>query len=169
MGLKRFFKKAGAWIKDKFHKAKNVVTKFAKPVVRVVKKVTDFIGKTPIAPILDRVTGGIYGTIKKGIDLIPDGSVKDNVNKFTDQAKKIADNTSSKIGEMQDKANQVIDKGKQFAEILKNQKPLSGINTKAGTTPAGPPITRYAKLLSQGGIRPVARTAVMPSVRPIIP
>ena len=59
MGLKKFFKKAGAWVKDKFHKAKNVVTKFAKPVVKVVKKVTDFIGKTPIAPILDRVTGGI--------------------------------------------------------------------------------------------------------------
>ena len=151
MGLKRFFKKAGAWIKDKFHKAKNVVTKFAKPVVRVVKKVTDFIGKTPIAPILDRVTGGIYGTIKKGIDLIPDGAVKDNVNKFADQAKKMADNTSSKIGEIQDKANQVIDKVKQWVDagqkiggLIKSQKPLSGI-------------------------RPVARLAVMPSVKPIIP
>ena len=32
MGLKKFFKKAGDWVKDKFHKAKNVVTKFAKPV-----------------------------------------------------------------------------------------------------------------------------------------
>ena len=145
MGLKRFFKKAGAWIKDKFHKAKNVVTKFAKPVVRVVKKVTDFIGKTPIAPILDRVTGGIYGTIKKGIDLIPDGSVKDNVNKFTDQAKKIADNTSSKIADMQDKAKQVIDTGQKIHDFVKKQ-----------------PILR-------GGVRPVARLAVMPGVKPIIP
>ena len=152
MGLKRFFKKAGAWIKDKFHKAKNVVTKFAKPVVRVVKKVTDFIGKTPIAPILDRVTGGIYGTIKKGIDLIPDGAVKDNVNKFTDQAKKIADNTSSKIGEIQDKANQVIDKGKQWVD-------------------AGQKIRDFVKKqpILRGGVRPVARLAVMPSVKPIIP
>ena len=37
MGLKKFFKRAGAWVKDKFHKAKNVVTKFAKPVVKIVK------------------------------------------------------------------------------------------------------------------------------------
>ena len=114
MGLKKFFKKAGGWIKDKFHKAKNVVTKFAKPVVNVVKKVTDFIDKTPIAPILNGVTGGIYNTAKKVIDLIPDGSVKENVNKFTDQAKKVADSTIGKVDEYQNKANQVIDKGKQW-------------------------------------------------------
>ena len=119
MGLKRFFKKAGAWIKDKFHKAKNVVTKFAKPVVRIVKKATDFIGKTPIAPILDKVTGGLYGTAKKVIDLIPDGTVKDNVNKFTDQAKKTADQAIGKVDEYQNKANQVIDKGKQAVDIIK--------------------------------------------------
>ena len=152
MGLKRFFKKAGAWFKDKFHKAKNVVVKFAKPVVRVVKKVTDFIGKTPIAPILNKVTGGVYGLVKKGIDLIPDGAVKDNVNKFTDQAKKIADNTSSKIGEIQDKANQVIDKGKQWVDA----------GQKIGGLIKSQPILR-------GGVRPVARLAVMPGVKPIIP
>jgi hypothetical protein len=153
--LKRFFKKAGAWFKDKFHKAKNVVVKFAKPVVRVVKKVTDFIGKTPIAPILNKVTGGVYGLVKKGIDLIPDGAVKDNVNKFADQAKKIADNTSSKIGDMQDKANQVIDKGKQWVD-------------------AGQRIRDYVKkqqpiLKPLSGIRSVAKPAVMPNVKPIIP
>ena len=119
MGLKKFFKKAGAWVKDKFHKAKNVVTKFAKPVVGVVKKVTDFIGKTPIAPILDRVTGGIYGIVKKGVDLIPDGNVKNNVNKFADQAKKIADSTSSKIGDIQDKANQVINVGQKMGGLMR--------------------------------------------------
>ena len=152
MGLKRFFKKAGAWFKDKFHKAKNVVVKFAKPVVRVVKKVTDFIGKTPIAPILNKVTGGVYGLVKKGIDLIPDGAVKDNVNKFADQAKKIADNTSSKVGEIQDKANQVIDKGKQWVDA----------GQKIGGLIKSQPILR-------GGVRPVPRLAVMPSVKPIIP
>ena len=126
MGLKRFFKKAGAWVKDKFHKAKNVVTKFAKPVVRIVKKATDFIGKTPIAPILDKVTGGLYGTAKKVIDLIPDGTVKENANKFADQAKKTADQAIGKVDEYQnkanlviDKGNQWIDKGKQAAEIIK--------------------------------------------------
>jgi hypothetical protein len=130
MGLKKFFKKAGAWVKDKFHKAKNVVTKFAKPVVGVVKKVTDFIGKTPIAPILNTVTGGIYGMVKKGIDLIPDGSVKDNVNKFTDQAKRVSDTAISKADEYQHKANQVIDKGKQWVNagqrmggLIKQQTP----------------------------------------------
>ena len=137
MGLKRFFKKAGAWVKDKFHKAKNVVTKFAKPVVRIVKKATDFIGKTPIAPILDKFTGGLYGTAKKVIDLIPDGTVKDNVNKFTDQAKKTADQAIGKVGEYQNKANEVIDKGKQWidkgkqaAEIIK-QSPVGPMLTGA--------------------------------------
>ena len=63
MGIKRFFKKAGAWIKDKFHKAKNVVTKFAKPVVKVVKNVADFIGKTPLAPIINTATGGAFNVV----------------------------------------------------------------------------------------------------------
>ena len=134
MGLKKFFKKAGAWVKDKFHKAKNVVTKFAKPVVRIVKKATDFIGKTPIAPILDKVTGGLYGTAKKVIDLIPDGAVKDNANKFADQAKRTADQAVNKVDEYQNKAKQVIDKGKQAAEIIK-QSPvgpmLSGVRPMA--------------------------------------
>ena len=84
MGIKKFFKKVGGWVKDKFHKVKNVVTKFAKPVVNVAKKVTDFIGKTPLAPVLDKVTGGIYGAVKQGIDLISTGSVKDNLNNFAD-------------------------------------------------------------------------------------
>ena len=126
MGLKRFFKKAGAWVKDKFHKAKNVVTKFAKPVVGIVKKATDFIGKTPIAPILDKVTGGLYGTAKKVIDLIPDGTVKDNANKFADQAKKTADQAIGKVDEYQNKANQVIDKGKQAVDIIKQSPVVTG-------------------------------------------
>ena len=118
MGLKKFFKKAGDWVKDKFHKAKNVVTKFAKPVIRVAKKVTDFIGKTPIAPILNTVTGGIYNTVKKGLDLIPDGIVKDNVTKFADQAKKRADEAANKVGEIQGKINSNIDRGKQMAGLI---------------------------------------------------
>ena len=82
MGIKRFFKKVGNWVKDKFHKAKNVVSKFAKPVLRVGKKVIDFVGKTPIAPIIDKVTHGAF-SIAKGIsNLIPDGNVKENANKF---------------------------------------------------------------------------------------
>jgi hypothetical protein len=114
MGIQKFFKNTGSWLKDKFHKAKNVVTKFAKPVVGVVKKVTDFIGKTPIAPILDKATGGIYGMVKKGIDMIPDGTVKDNVNRFADKAKQVADTSINKVDEYQNKANQIIDKGRQF-------------------------------------------------------
>ena len=111
MGIKSFFKKVGGWVKDKFHKVKNVVTKFAKPVVTVVKKVTDFIGKTPIAPILNKVTGGVYGLVKSGIDMIPDGKVKENVTKFAENAKVQADTAIGKVDQIQDKANQVIDKG----------------------------------------------------------
>ena len=63
--------------------------------------------------------------VKKGIDLIPDGNVKNNVNKFADQAKKIADSTSSKIGDIQDKANQVINVGQKMGGLMRaSVKPL---------------------------------------------
>ena len=162
MGLKKFFKKAGTWVKDKFHKAKNVVTKFAKPVVGVVKKVTDFIGKTPIAPILDKFTGGLYGTAKKVIDLIPDGTVKDNANKFADQAKKTADQAVNKVGEYQNKANDVIDKGKQWidkgkqaAEIIK-QSPVGPM--LSGAKPAVvKPMANARALMNRPDLRGVPR------------
>ena len=86
MGIKKFFKKAGAWVKDKFHKAKNVVTKFAKPVVKIAQKVGDFIQKTPLGPILNAKTGGLFGIGKRIIDAIPTGSVKDNAQKFINKA-----------------------------------------------------------------------------------
>lgn len=157
MGIKKFFKKAGAWIKDKFHKAKNIVTKFAKPVVGVVKKVTDFIGQTPIAPILNKVTGGVYGMVKKGIDLIPDGTVKENVNKFADQAKRVSDTAISKADEYQHKANQVIDKGKQWvnagqkiADLVKNAS-----NKVSGIRPTNLPPVQGRQLFLRSSGRPL--------------
>lgn len=115
MGLKKFFKKAGAWVKDKFHKAKNVVTKFAKPVVSVVKKAVDFVGKTPLAPILNTATGGAFNIVKGISSMIPDGAVRDNVNKFANKAKAHVDTAIGKVDQLQHNANQVIDKGKQWA------------------------------------------------------
>ena len=164
MGLKKFFKKAGTWVKDKFHKAKNVVTKFAKPVVRIVKKATDFIGKTPIAPILDKFTGGLYGTAKKVIDLIPDGTVKDNANKFADQAKKTADQAVNRVGEYQNKANDVIDKGKQWidkgkqaAEIIK-QSPVGPMLTGIKPTLLKPQVSaKYQALMNRPKVDPGPR------------
>ena len=119
MGLKKFFKKAGDWVKDKFHKAKNVVTKFAKPVVGIVKKAVDFVGKTPLAPIINTATGGAFNIVKGISSLIPDGSVKNNVNKFTQKAESIRDNAINKVNDIQSKANTVIDKGKQAMNIIK--------------------------------------------------
>ena len=123
MGLKRFFKKAGAWVKDKFHKAKNVVTKFAKPVVRVVKKVTDFIGKTPLAPIINGATGGVFNVVHGLTKLIPDGKVKDNVQNFTKKAEQMRDTAVNKVADVQSKANAVIDKGKQAMNIISQARP----------------------------------------------
>ena len=149
MGIKSFFKKVGGWVKDKFHKVKNVVTKFAKPVVTVVKKVTDFIGKTPIAPILNKVTGGVYGLVKSGIDMIPDGKVKENVNKFAENAKVQADTAIGKVEQIQDKANQVIDKGKQWVNAGQN----IGSLVK----------TQVPKLIT------TVRPKLLPAVRPLVP
>ena len=152
MGIKKFFQKAGNWVRDKFHKAKNIVKKFAKPVVKVVKKVTDFIDKTPLAPILNKVTGGIYGLAKKGIDLIPDGAVKDNATKFAEQAKKMADSGTNKVAEMQDKAKHIIDKGKQWIDA--GQK-IGGMAQRI------PGIIK--------GSMPPKVSGIRPSVKPIIP
>ena len=123
MGLKRFFKKAGAWVKDKFHKAKNVVTKFAKPVVKVVKKVTDFIGKTPLAPIINGATGGVFNVVHGLTKLIPDGKVKDNVQNFTKKAEQMRDTAVNKVADVQSKTNAVIDKGKQAMNIISQARP----------------------------------------------
>lgn len=119
MGLKKFFTKAGAWVKDKFHKAKNVVTKFAKPVIGVVKKAVDFVGKTPLAPILNTATGGAFNVIKNVSKLIPDGTVKDNINKFTNKAEQIRDTAVNKVNDIQSKVNANIDRGKQAMNIIK--------------------------------------------------
>ena len=133
MGIKRFFKKAGAWVKDKFHKVKNVVTKFAKPVVKVVKKAVDFIGKTPLAPILNTATGGIFNIVKGVSSLIPDGAVKDKVENFTKKAEQVRDTAVRKVDDMQGKANQVIDKGKKWVDA--GQKIGGFVKAEAGKLP----------------------------------
>ena len=114
MGIKKFFKKAGAWVKDKFHKVKNVVVKYGKPVVKIVKNVTDWVDKTPLKGILNNATGGLYSMGKGIVDLIPTGDVKDNANRWLDDTKKKADNISEKVGHYQDEARRVIDKGRDY-------------------------------------------------------
>ena len=127
MGIKKFFKKVGGWFKDKFHKAKNVVSKFVKPVAKVAKKVVNFVDKTPIAPILNKATGGIFDTAKKVINLIPDGEVKNNVSNFAQKAEATANQAVSQVGNVQDKAKEllnkargIVDRGKQAVGIIKN-------------------------------------------------
>ena len=174
MGLKRFFKKVGGWVKDKFHKVKNVVTKFAKPVINVAKKVTDFIGKTPLAPILNTVTGGIYGTVKKGLDLIPDGAVKDNVNKFADEAKARADGAIGRVDQMQHTINTNVDRGKdalnhmgEFAQFVK-QNGRKIIEDARQATNRGPVMTKTQPGEFQKYIMN-RRPAGLPGVKALVP
>ena len=129
MGIKKFFKKVGGWVKDKFHKVKNVVSKFAKPVIKVAKKVVNFDDKTPLGPILSKVSGGIFDGVKKVINILPDGEVKNNVQNFANKAESTAGQVINKVENAQNKAQGLInkgrdlfDRGKQAAEILKNSK-----------------------------------------------
>ena len=122
MGIKSSFKKVGGWVKDKFHKAKNVVSKFVKPVAKVAKKVVNFVDKTPIGPILSKVSGGIYDTVKKVVNILPDGEVKKNVQNFTDKAQAATGQVIDKAVHIQDKAKDIIDRGRQAAEIVKSSK-----------------------------------------------
>ena len=112
MGIKKFFKKAGGWIKDKFHKVKNVVTKFAKPVVKVAKKVVNFIDKTPLAPIINGFTGGLFDKGRKLLNLLPDGDVKKKAEEFTNKAEEAVKHGTDKVNEYQDKARGLIDRGR---------------------------------------------------------
>lgn len=123
MGIKKFFKKAGAWVKDKFHKAKNVVTKFAKPVVKVVKGVANFIDKTPLGPIINGATKGLFGIGKRIIDAIPTGSVKDNAQKFINKAEDTTKRVIDKVDETQNKAKHIIDKGREVIGRITNVVP----------------------------------------------
>ena len=120
MGIKTFFKRAGNWVKDKFHKGKQVVSKFVKPVVKVAKKVVNFVDKTPLGPIISKASGGIFDTAKKVINLIPDGDVKKNVQNFTSKAEATANQAVNQVSNLQDKAKGFIDRGRQAWGIIKN-------------------------------------------------
>ena len=45
--------------------------------------------KTPIAPIVNAYTGGLFDKAKKLIDILPDGTVKDKLNNYTDKAEEM--------------------------------------------------------------------------------
>ena len=118
MGIRSFFKKAGGWIKDKFHKAKNAVGKFAKAAAPVVKKAVNFIDKTPLSGIVNNFTGGAFDTAKKLINLIPDGKVKDTVSNFTNKAEEMKNKVNNELDKRQEQAKGIIDKGREAAHIL---------------------------------------------------
>ncbi len=123
MGIKKFFKKIGGWVKDKFHKVKNAVAKFAKPVVKVAKKVVNFVDKTPLGPVLSKVSGGIFDGVKKVINILPDGEVKKNVQNFANKAESTAGQVVNKVDQVQNKARNIIDQGKRpVSDIIQSIK-----------------------------------------------
>ena len=121
MGIKKFFKKVGGWVKDKFHKAKNAVAKFAKPVVKVAKKVVNFVDKTPLGPVLSKVSGGIFDGVKKVINILPDGEVKNNVQNFANKAESTAGQVVNKVDQVQNKARDIVDRGKRVSDVIQSR------------------------------------------------
>jgi hypothetical protein len=139
MGIFKFFRK----FKDVFHRTKDKIInvggkafgKFISPVVNVIKKTTGFIDKTPLGPILSKMTGGIYDTAKKVISYLPDGTVKDNASKFADKAKDAAGSAISRVEQIQEKAKDWMNRGKNMKGAivhgLKNG-PANGIKMSFG-------------------------------------
>ena len=123
MGIKSFFKKVGGWVKDKFHKVKNGVTKFAKVVAPVVKKGIDFIDKTPIAPIINGVTGGLFNKAKDLINILPDGSVKDKLNEYRNKAEGFKNRVVDEVDKRQNQARDIIDKGRNAIGVITSKAP----------------------------------------------
>ena len=123
MGIKKFFKKIGGWVKDKFHKGVNVVKKFGKvvkeKVLPFVKKGVNFINNTPIGGIVNSFTGGALDKANRVLNYIPDGKVKDKlkemVTKATDTQTKVVD----EINKRQDQAKDLISKGNNLFDKLK--------------------------------------------------
>ena len=113
MGIRTFFKNTGNWLKDKFHRAANAVTKFGKVAAPIVKTGINFIDKTPIAPIVNAYTGGLFDKAKKIINAIPDGAVKDKLNTFTNKAEQLKDRTVDEINTRQQQAKMLIDRGRE--------------------------------------------------------
>ena len=113
MGIKKWLKNAGGWVKDKFHKAKNIVQKYAKPVVQTVRNVMNGLNDSPFGGAINAATGGIFDNIRRFVNWIPVGSsVKNNVDKFANRL----DNDKAKQFVGKDgirKFNDVIDKGKE--------------------------------------------------------
>ena len=113
MGLRKFFKKAGGWIKDKFHKVKNGVVKFAKAAAPVAKKVVNFIDKTPLSGVINTATGGLFEGAKKVINMLPDGKVKEAATNFTNKAEAVKNNVNSELDKRQEQAKGLIDRGRE--------------------------------------------------------
>ena len=146
MGIFKFFRK----FKDVFHRVKDKVInvggkaigKFVSPVVNIVKKATGFIDKTPLGPILSKMTGGIYDTAKKVISYLPDGTVKDNASKFADKAKETAGSAIGRVERIQEKAKEWVDRGRKikgtFVHGLRNNLGNGGANNTTNVPAKGP-------------------------------
>ena len=124
MGIKSFFKRTGNWLKDKFHTIKNGVTKFAKVAAPVIKKGVDFIDKTPIAPIVNAYTGGLFDKAKKLIDVLPDGAVKDKLNAYSGKAEEMRNRVVDEIDKRQNQARDMIDKGRNVMGVITSKVPM---------------------------------------------
>ena len=123
MGIKSFFKRTGNWLKDKFHTIKNGVTKFAKVAAPVIKKGVDFIDKTPIAPMVNAYTGGLFDKAKKLIDFLPDGAVKDKLNAYSGKAEEMRNRVVDEIDKRQNQAKDMIDKGRNVMDVIASKAP----------------------------------------------
>ena len=123
MGIKSFFKRTGNWLKDKFHTIKNGVTKFAKVAAPVIKKGVDFIDKTPIAPMVNAYTGGLFDKAKKLIDFLPDGAVKDKLNAYSGKAEEMRNRVVDEIDKRQNQAKDMIDKGRNVMGVIASKAP----------------------------------------------
>ena len=117
MGIRTFIKNTGNWLKDKFHTIKNGVTKFAKVAAPIVKKGIDFIDKTPIAPMVNAYTGGLFDRAKKIINVLPNGSVKDKLNSFTNKAEQFKDKAVDVINTKQNQAKELINRGREAIDM----------------------------------------------------
>ena len=118
MGIKRFFKKVGGWFKDKFHKVKDGVTKFAKAVLPVAKKIGGALLNSPLGDKLNGFLPGAKDAAKSVISLLPDGKVKERVNEFSDQAFNKASDVANEINKRQEQARDFVDRGREVIDKL---------------------------------------------------
>jgi hypothetical protein len=115
MGIIDFFKKAGGWVKDKFHKVVNAVGtgyKFLQPIVSKGLSLAQMVpGKIGMLAGAGR---GILDAAGGVINALPSGGIKDKLSNLAQRGNDFIDKTQGKSQQLWNQVQDKIDTGQRI-------------------------------------------------------